>query len=341
MLKRLSRFMLTTAPLLLLNACDNSSSNTQVSTTEKPTPFTLNFKAISGDFEVNCDNAIDGLGPNGDYSVGIADLRFFISHLQFFDANGKNIAITLDSNEFQLNHPQGSVALIDFTGNDSGFCDAGQEGTARTNSVIKGTLSNNTSIAKVSFDVGVSQPVMQAVVAATDVITDVPSPLGELIWSWASGYRHFVVNFVAMDASHNDITVNSGFHIGSTDCSNSGKALADKNSCGRLNTPKVTLNNFDPAINTVTVDLKAVFANVKDSDFVRETWSTINNGDSSHCIDERRKDDGASCVTSQQFGLQCHSGTMQAACASLFPNFGLTLADGSADASKNSVFGAD
>ncbi|MDZ7925587.1 MAG: metallo-mystery pair system four-Cys motif protein [Marinagarivorans sp.] len=347
-LKSPARIIIALPALLLLTACGSGgdkTSKTSVPVPAEPTPFSLNFKAIAGDFEVDCDNAIDGLGPNGDYSVGVADLRFFISNLQLFDAEGKKIAIALDANAFQLNHPKGAVALIDFTGNDSGFCKAGQEGTARTNTKITGTLNaatNNNAINKVTFDVGVAQPVMQAVIAATDVMTDAPSPLGELQWSWASGYRHFVVNFVAMDATHNDITVNSGFHIGSTNCAstaNPSKALTDKAECGRLNTPKVELNNFNPATQTVTVDLKAVFANVQDSDFLKATWTAIENGDVSNCIDARRKNDNTSCVTDQQLGLQCHSGSMQAACASLFPNFGLTLENGSADASKNTVFG--
>ena len=88
------------------------------------------------------------------------------------------------------------------------------------------------------------------------------------------------------------------------------------------------------------MDVKAVLNNVKDSDFLRETWTQIENGDESYCIDNRRKDNNTSCVTNQQLGLQCHSGSMQAACVSLFPNFGLTLENGSADARKNSVFGA-
>ena len=236
--------MIAAPALLLLSACGSGGSS-KTSAPVASQPFTLNFKATAGEFEVNCDNAIDGIGPAGDYSVGVADLRFFISNVQFFDAEGKKIAITLDANSFQLNHSKGAVALMDFTGNDSGFCKAGQEGTARTNTKITGTLdaaTTNNAINKVTFDVGVSQPVMQAVIGATDVITDAPAPLSELQWSWASGYRHFVMNFVAMDATHNDITVNSGFHIGSTDCNstaNPSKALADKAACGRLNTPKV------------------------------------------------------------------------------------------------------
>lgn len=261
----------------------------------------------------SCNDLHPGFGPDQNYSIGVSDLRFFVSNIQFFDTSGTTITTTLDDTNFQLNHEAGTVALIDFTSTEpSTYCAQAQEGTARTNTVITGSSSSD-AIASISFDIGVPQSLMKAVIAATDNLNDTPSPLSELYWSWASGYRHFVMNFTTMDTTHTDMVENSGLHIGSRDCGGATKALSDQDECGLLNTPKVLLNNFNPADDIITVDVAAILNNAKNTDFTM--------GDN--------------------FGLQCHSAATQAACASLFPNFGLNLDAGTADAANNIVFGVE
>ena len=49
-------------------------------------------------------------------------------------------------------------------------------------------------VAAVSFDIGVPQKLMQALIGA-HTEESVPSPLNEMYWNWASGYCHFVFNF--------------------------------------------------------------------------------------------------------------------------------------------------
>ncbi|WDT76931.1 MAG: hypothetical protein MPW16_06875 [Candidatus Manganitrophus sp.] len=49
-----------------------------------------------------------------------------------------------------------------------------------------------------TFDLGVSQPLMKATIA-NNTAEGAPSPLNEMYWSWASGYRHFVMNFAVED----------------------------------------------------------------------------------------------------------------------------------------------
>ncbi len=298
--------------IALLQGCDGGGSNTQKSgspSVPQDYEFTLQFKAKVGAMEVNCDDLYSGLGPDGNYSIGVGDLRFYVSNLKFYTDNGNAVAPTLDDNDFQLNHAAGSVALIDFSDKNSGYCDVASEGTPRTNTQITGTVSES-AITSVSFDVGVPQATMKAVIAATDNVNDTPSPLGEMIWSWASGYRHFVINFTAMDATHMDRVENSGFHLGSRDCGTAGKALSDQDECGLLHTPKVMLTNFDPAVNTVVVDIASLLANAQDTDF--------NPGNN--------------------FGIQCHSSATQTACVSLFPNFGLDISTGLATPGENIVF---
>ncbi len=323
----------------VLTACFDGKSKTSSNNVSKPdTKFVLQFKAVSGEEEVNCDTLYSGFGPDQSISVGVTDLRFYVSNLKFYNADGDALDIELDDNEFQLNHEAGRVALVDFTGTSSGYCEQAAEGTPRTNTVLTGSVSDQ-PIAAISFDIGVPQTVMKAVIDDTDIETDSPSPLAEMYWSWASGYRHFVLNFSSMDSVHTDMVENSGFHIGSRGCgSAAGKALSDRDECDIVNTAEVMLTGFDPNTNVVTVDLQSLFANVKLSDFSAPAWTNFGDDDSI-CVDERRN--GAWCVTGTNFGLQCHSGSTQGACQSLFPNFGLNLETGAANSITNIVFGKE
>lgn len=326
------KLLTTFTGLTLLTACGGSSTDISVS---EASEFTLNFKALNGDADMNCDEPLEGVGPDGAYIMGVADLRFYVSDLTFYDENGSEIAVTLDDNDFQLNHEAGTVSLIDLTSTDSGYCELATTGTARTNAQITGMTDDADAITSISFNVGVPQAVMQAVIAATDDVSDTPSPLSEMYWSWASGYRHFLLNFVTTNDTFTTVAVNSGIHIGSLDCGSTTKALSDQDECGLINTPEVVLDTFDPAVDTVTVDLASIFTNIQDADIISDVWEDYGDDDGV-CIDERREEN--TCVVGQTIGIQCHSSSGQAACVSLFPNFGLDITTGEADNVTNSVF---
>ena len=87
-----------------------------------PSPFTLQFAATVNGVPVSCAAEFTGLGPSGQNTIGVSDLRFYVSNVQFWDRGGNPVALKLDDNEFQLNDPAGSVALIDLTGNTEGTC---------------------------------------------------------------------------------------------------------------------------------------------------------------------------------------------------------------------------
>ncbi len=223
----------------------------------EPTTFALSFAPVFEGSEVGCTSALTGLGTNADNSVGIADLRFYVSNLKLYDSAGNQLTTTLDTNEFQYVGDAGTVTLIDLTG-DAGTCGASAianaEGTARTNESIKGTVDG--TVRRVAFDVGLPQSLMKDVIS-TKTAEDAPSPLGEMYWSWASGYRHFVFNFTV---TNEQAESGEGYlHIGSRDCGGDGaKALTDRDACGLVYTPSVSLDDFDPATNRVTVDLGAL-----------------------------------------------------------------------------------
>ncbi|PQJ55115.1 metallo-mystery pair system four-Cys motif protein [Psychrosphaera saromensis] len=254
---------------------------------------------------------MSGFGADEEYSVGVNDLRFYVSNLAFYDQYGEEIEMTLDDSDFQLNHEEGFVGLIDLTSNTSGTCIS--SGTERTNAILTGSMLD-TGVSKVTFDIGVPQAVMKDVIA-TSSAEDAPSPLNEMNWPWASGYRHFLMNFIIENTSA--LTGGGFLHIGSKGCGSTDGLLAleDKDSCDFVNTPQVELTDFDPSINTVVIDIDQLLTDV--------TFSSISDDDEA----------------TEQLSANCHSQspTMQPNCAPIFSNLGLDTDDGTAVASDNKV----
>jgi uncharacterized repeat protein (TIGR04052 family) len=287
-----------------------------------PREFALKFAAMAEGKHIGCEDRVEGLGPDGGDSVGLADVRFYVSNLRLWDAAEREVALTLDENEFQYSSQVGQVSLVDLTGNSQGSC-AGNaiafaEGTKRTNDAITGKTVVE-QVKGVSFDVGVPQAVMQDVIAS-HTPEGAPSPLAEMQWTWASGYRHLVMNFTVSDARGR--TGDGYAHVGSRDCGPAdGLALEDRPRCDFVNTPQVTLENFDLEQGVVTLDVPRLLADLL---FIApvydlETFEVIGEGP----------------------GVACHASPAQLDCAKLFEHLGLDMGAGTAKASANVVFGVE
>ncbi|MEM8596838.1 MAG: MbnP family copper-binding protein [Pseudomonadota bacterium] len=283
-----------------------------------PVPFVLSFVATHGEQSVGCTDAISGIGPEGDMTVGISDLRFYVSDVVFTGPDGAEMPGALTPSPFQHVAPEGSVALVDLTNASEGTCAPGAisfgEGTERVNDRVSGTRAPG-EVVSVSFRIGVPKDLMRAVIAATSA-EDAPSPLGEMYWNWATGYRHFVLNHT-VDVE--DGRFGEGYiHIGSMDCGPAeGKALSDRAECGLVYTPAVTLS-VSGAETVIAVDLAPLFAAV---DFKAPVYDTE-----------------TFAVIGERPGTDCHSSSRQPDCAALFPVFGLDMETGRAEAASNAVF---
>ncbi|MEM6486696.1 MAG: MbnP family copper-binding protein [Pseudomonadota bacterium] len=284
-----------------------------------PVPFSLRFIAMHGDQVAGCTAPISGLGPAADMTVGISDLRFYVSQIAFVGPDGATMDAALDPSPFQLVSPDGSVALVDLTDASSGACAPGSisfgEGTERVNDTVSGMRAAG-PVRTVRFRVGVPQPLMRAVIAATSA-EDAPSPMGEMYWNWATGYRHFVLNHTVDVA---DGRFGEGYvHIGSMDCGPAeGKALSDRDRCGLVYTPAVALAVGDEAETVIAVDLAPIFAAV---DMVAPVY-----------------DVETFAVIGERPGTDCHSSRRQPDCAAVFPAFGLDIGTGQASAEANRIF---
>lgn len=301
------------APLALTAACGDND--------EGSAPFQIKFAAQAGATPVTCTTTVTGLGPGGGYSIGISDLRFYVSNLVAYGDDAKPLQLTLDDNDFQYNSAAGSVALIDLTNNTDGTCAstalAGAEGTARTNEIISGRSSGE--IHSISFDVGVPAAVMKETIA-TNTPEGAPSPLAEMYWSWASGYRHLVMNFTVQAPGGR--TGEGYLHIGSRDCGAMGKkALEDRDACGRPYTARVALPHFHADGSTVVLDVAQLLAGL---DFVSPIYDPV-----------------TSLPIGEGPGVECHSFPEgQPDCPSILNKLGIDQTLGSADALSNRVFSA-
>ena len=142
-----------------------------------------------------------------------------------------------------------------------------------------------------------------------------PSPLREMYWSWASGYRHLVMNAQVETPNGSG----EGYvHVGSRDCGSAGqKALSDRDTCGFINTPRVELEVNGVGNRVIDLNLDVLLADV---DFV---------------VPLR---DETMTVIGEAPGIECHSAPSQPDCGAVFASLGVDIATGASDASANQVF---
>lgn len=324
--------------LVLLGCSDDMSSGVPSEDFVDSVPFELRFAAMATDRRLACGSVIDGLGMAAAYEARIGDLRFYVSDIIAVDDAGDRLALDLDENEFQYADDSGEVALVDLTGTDADDCHGDAtlgfaEATARMNDRITGRVARG-AIAGVEFSVGVPQALMKSVIA-NNAIEEAPSPLREMYWSWATGYRHFVLNMRIADSRESGAgaTIDGNVHIGSRGCGTDPAvhALADQSNCRLLNTPRVVLADFDPATSEVLVHLDALLA---DLDFVEPLIDYT--GETPEAVLDAY---GEPIFLP---GVQCHSAPLdrQPDCGAVFASLGLDPDTGAADPARNQVFRA-
>lgn len=295
------------------------NTESEKETEQAMNPLQLRFAASHNNQPVSCNDLIEGVGVNEDSHISIADLRFYVSNITLYDQDGVTIPFKLESNDFQLQHEMGSVVLIDLTGTESGACTTSSiafaEGTGRVNDLLKVQVPSEVTVHSVHFDVGVPQAVMKDVIQ-NHTAEDAPSPLAEMYWSWASGYRHFVMNFTV---GNQDSEGEGYIHIGSKDCGGDGaKALTDQEFCGLPNTAQVALENFDVENQVIALEVSQLLTDVK-------LMVPIMDSETKEKIGEK-------------VGVACHSSSTQEQCDPIFKSLGLTMGTDAVEAKNNRLF---
>lgn len=268
-----------------------------------PAAFGLEFVAMANGEEVDGHISVENIGPNGNASIRVADLRFYVSELELLDSDGNTVETVLDENEFQYAEDDLKVAMIDLT--DTKGCELDAivcgEATDRKNAIISGTTRVD-QVAKIRFAVGVSQPLMKRVISSFSQ-EGAPSPLNEMYWSWQTGYRHFVMNFAVATSTE---TGEGYIHVGSTGCAGLGElALESRDECERVNTAYVELDVNDLATQKVAINIDELLSELP---FVTDLYGLV---------------DGSFAPIGRGLGIGCHSNPASEECAVIFSHFGL------------------
>jgi len=238
----MTRLLLPLA-LVALAACGPASTATPDSGTPDAggdVSITIPFKAKVGTRDFACGQTYMLGTTSTQYQP--KDFRLYVHDVALTDHDGRRLPVTLT--------PDGTwqgqgVALLDFE-DASGAC---SNGTAATNTVLKGTVAPAAHYHMLHFKLGVPFALNHRDATAAEP----PLNTTALFWNWMGGYK-----FLRADGNTTGLPTGYNLHLGSTGCV-AGSAPNSVDHCDNPNVLQVNLD-FDLGSNTVVVDLGAVLA---------------------------------------------------------------------------------
>ena len=233
---------------------DSSSSHSHEATTVS---YTIPVMAMMGTQTAACNRDYTGIGSPAT-TVQLMDIRFYLSSFKLIKAGGGTQAMTLTASDWQTTQ----TVLLDFE-DSTGECSSN---TPEMNTAIRGTAPAGDYIG-LQFDLGVPFNENHTDVASA------PAPLDslDLDWGWTIGRKFMKVEY---HVPANTSDAYWPIHLGSTGCTGDG-STAPAVECTNPNRPTIVLPTFDPAADTLKVDLAAL---VSGSDL------TVQNGMMSGCM---------------------------------------------------------
>lgn len=292
----------------------DSSSGGSTSTGEQIEEVTLQFAARVGDADANCSDTFSGLGT--DDSDGLfRDIRFYVSNVRLINDADEEVSVELTQDgTWQVD----DVALLDFEDGTNACMGSGDAGL---NDVVVGEVPAGTYTG-IRFDLGVPNELNH-----TDPNkADPPLNVLSMTWPWLVG-RKFVRIDLNVPTGGVDKMGNPQFnawntHLGSQGCSNADNPMDNDPmmpptmDCTRPQRPQIALDGFDPAANTIVLDIAAL---LQDNDV------TINMAGAPGC---------QSFMNPMQTDSDCEA---------LFPNYGMDWATGDCadDCSGQTIFSVE
>ena len=264
----------------LVTAVNNSLSGCDMQ------EVTIQFAAKVGSETFACGQQYTGLGTSG-VAFFPADLRLHISEIQLIDSEQRLVPVSLIQDGLWQYE---DMVLLDFE-DKTPPCSLG---TTQTNAVVRG-LAPQREYRGVRFVLGIPFRLNHLSAAGA------PSPLGlsSMFWSWQGGRK-----FLRIDEATDLYRV----HVGSTQCASRVPTAPPPLPCGRPNRGEIILSDFDPATQTIVVDLAALFADSNLEENAAETPPG------------------------------CMSDTNDHDCTALFSNLGINFANGMPDPSRQKLF---
>ena len=218
------------------------------------TDVTLKFAATAGEHTAECGQMLMDMGTTK-ASAQLMDMRLYISDVKLIPTGGgAPVALTLGPDDtYNATTPDGAVTMLDFE-NGTGMCK--EDGDAATNTTIAGTVAPGTYDG-VEFTVGVPE----AMNHSDPTKATAPLNLTAMSWDWQAGRKFTKIELAGpMDGAGKWTEKAFMFHVGSTGCTGN-PAAGETATCAHPNRAKVVLTGFDPATNTVAIDLAKLVQN--------------------------------------------------------------------------------
>jgi uncharacterized repeat protein (TIGR04052 family) len=216
-----------------------------------PQQVAIQFAARVDGQPFACGQTYAGIGsPAADYVA--SDFRFYVHDVALVPAAGGDpVPLSLDQDESQAS----GLALLDF---EDATADC-EMGSPTTHTSVTGQAPSG-EYSGISFKLGVPFE-MNHLNPATD-----PAPLQQsgMSWAWQFGYK-----FLKADG----IVGGEGFnlHLGSTGCPGDSSEQPPTGECVNPNVVAIELAPFDPAADTIVVDVGRV---LRDADLTVNTPDT-------------------------------------------------------------------
>jgi uncharacterized repeat protein (TIGR04052 family) len=195
---------------------------------------------------VRCGQRYEGQGA-AQSSVVFGDLRMFISAPELIDGDGRGVAIKLEPDG---RWQQRDVAVLDFE-NGQASC---RNGTPAMHTTLTGTVPPG-RYRGLRFTLGVPA----ALNHADSTLASAPLNQTAMFWSWQSGYRFMKFE---LEVQNGDKRTGFPIHIGSSACQ-AANMRAPATNCLQPNRVAVALEQFDPARDSVLLDLSALIAQTR------------------------------------------------------------------------------
>jgi uncharacterized repeat protein (TIGR04052 family) len=264
----------------LVTAVDNSLSGCDVQ------EITLQFAARVGDEPFACGQQYTGLGTGGTSFIP-ADLRLYISEIELIDSEQRRVPLSLVQDGLWQHE---DTVLLDFE-DKTPPCSLG---TTQTNSVVRG-MAPRRAYQGIRFVLGIPFRFNHL----NSATAPAPFDVSAMFWSWQGGRK-----FIRIDEATDLFRV----HLGSTQCASRVPTAPPSVPCGRPNRGEILLSEFDPATQTIVVDMAALFA---DSD-----------------LESNQPETPPGCMSNAE----------DLDCGPLFANLGINFDNGLPDQSRQTFF---
>lgn len=208
----------------------------------------LNFQAVYGDQTVNCTRTLSPVGTQGD-TVRVNDLRFYIHDLALLTKDGH--AVPVKPGPSGLWQRDG-IALIDLIDRNIPCGD-----TAPSPNPAVSFVRPPGRFTGLRFTIGLPDEANHG----DATVAQPPLNMTSMFWTWQYGYRFFTLDVTVM-RKPGDKARPHGFpvHLGSTGCESTSPTEAPKSACKAPNLVTVTLPDFNPARQTVQLDIRQLLA---------------------------------------------------------------------------------